>query len=151
MANKSYGHFCKRKAEYTYSLHSIVFIVTVMLSFSSIGSLCIVLFSIINTVIDFIPARLTVERPTLLSLHTYQFRWRTSSDTCLNEIKSPPPYTGSMCTCMSAVVPPGPDSGVPCAIARISHHEFSMVQNDITRRRSDGSGIPFDERDRTYT
>lgn len=42
MANKSYGHFCKRKAEYTYSLHSIVFIVTVMLSFSSIGSLCIV-------------------------------------------------------------------------------------------------------------
>lgn len=51
-----------------------------------------------------------------------------------------------MCTRMSAVVPPAND-----AIARISHHEFSVVQNDITRRRFDGSGIPFDERDRTYT
>jgi hypothetical protein len=120
MANKSYGHFCKRKAEYTYSLHSILFIVTVMLSFSSMGSLCIVLFSTINTVIDFIPARLTVERPTLLSLHTYQFRWHMSSGT--NEMEPPLPYRGSMCTCMSTVVPPGPDSGVPCAEIQTSKY-----------------------------
>lgn len=83
MGNKSYGHFCKRKrkTEYAYSLHSILFIATVMLSFSSIGSLCIVLF--FNHVIDFIPARPTVERSTLLSLHTYQIRWRRH---CFDEI-----------------------------------------------------------------
>jgi hypothetical protein len=53
-----------------------------MLSFSSMGSPHSS-FLTINTIIDFILllARLTVERPTLLSLHTHQFRWRTSSDT----------------------------------------------------------------------
>lgn len=46
MANKSYGHFCTRKAEYTDSLHSTLFIATVfrchVFLISSIGSLRIV-------------------------------------------------------------------------------------------------------------